>query len=320
MSKGSNRRPKYISEQQFEENWDTIFARKKTPKHAQTKVHRDKTKYTRKIKHSVELFALIGIFCVSILGVSPNIKADDNSIEIKQVNGGDYFALDITQEGWSNIIDFSFDHQNNTVDLFQSGNNNYIGYTDAWGSGYTWGGDLDGQDNEIEIRQKCSFSTCNDNDFQFHIQGNYNNVVFGQGYENNNSLTPSWSYDGTEPGGNFVRLDIHGDYNDFKGSQKQDSSNINHSITANIYGDYNDVFVKQMQNGNKTLNLTLNNDNNDISVVQKKNGAHTATITLSGTYGTNLNLTQTGDTTQTYSLTQTCATVGGCSVTVTQGN
>ena len=42
MSKGSNRRPKYISEQQFEENWDTIFARKKTPKHAQTKVHREK--------------------------------------------------------------------------------------------------------------------------------------------------------------------------------------------------------------------------------------------------------------------------------------
>ena len=33
-----------------------------------------------------------------------------------------------------------------------------------------------------------------------------------------------------------------------------------------------------------------------------------------------LNLTQTGDTNQSYSLTQTCNTVGGCSVSVTQGN
>ena len=75
-----------------------------------------------------------------------------------------------------------------------------------------------------------------------------------------------------------------------------------------------------MQNGNKTLNLTIRNDYNEASIVQKKNGAHTATITLQGTYGTDLNLTQTGDTNQSYSLSQTCNTVGGCSVSVTQGN
>lgn len=248
------------------------------------------------------------------------VNADDNSIDIRQVNSGDNLDLDVTQQGFANTVLFSFDHQNNTIKLIQKGNNNYIGYTDAWGSGYNWGGDLDGQDNDIEIRQRCSFATCNDNDFQFHIQGNYNEVVFGQGYELNNSLTPTWNYDGTEPGGNFVRLDIHGDYNDFKGSQKQDSSSVTHSMTWNIYGDYNDVYSKQMQNANKTLTGTINNDNNTISTVQKKNGAHTANITLSGTYGTTLNLTQTGDTAQSYTLSQTCATVGGCSVSVTQGN
>ena len=75
-----------------------------------------------------------------------------------------------------------------------------------------------------------------------------------------------------------------------------------------------------MQNGDKTLTGTINNDYNTVSTIQKKNGAHTATITLDGTYGTNLTLVQTGTTAQSYTLTQTCNTVGGCTVSVTQGN
>ena len=91
-------------------------------------------------------------------------------------------------------------------------------------------------------------------------------------------------------------------------------------MTWNIYGDYNDVYSKQMQNGDKTLTGTINNDYNTVTTVQKKTGAHTATITLDGTYGTTLNLTQTGSIAQTYTLTQYCNTVGGCTVNVTQGN
>jgi len=246
--------------------------------------------------------------------------SDDNHIHVEQVNGGDNFDLSIDQLGYGNMVRFSFDHQNNTVDLIQKGNNMYIGYTDDWGSGYNWGGDLDGYNNKVEVRQRCSSGSCNDNDFQFHIWGHYNEVVFGQGYENDNSLTPSWNWDGLEPGGNYVRLDIHGDYNKFKGSQKQDSASIEHSLIWNIYGDYNDVYTKQMQNGNKTLTGTINNDYNTVSVVQKKQGAHTATITLGGTEATTLNLTQTGNTNQTYTLQQTCYTTGGCTVNVTQGN
>ena len=75
-----------------------------------------------------------------------------------------------------------------------------------------------------------------------------------------------------------------------------------------------------MQNGNKDLTLTIYNDDNTVAITQKKNGAHNATITLNGTYGTNLSLLQTGDTTQNYTLTQNCVTVGGCSVSVSQGN
>ena len=263
--------------------------------------------------------AIVLTICIAILGWS-FANAGDNHVHIDQVNDGDNFDLSIDQVGYNNKVDFSFNHSNNTIDLLQYGNDNYFGYTDAWGSGYSWGGDIDGVGNDIEVRQKCSTTACNDNDFQLHVWGDNNNVVFGQGYENNNSLTPNWNYDGTEPGGNFVRLDIHGDNNEFKGSQKQDSSSVTHDLIANIYGDDNDVYVRQMQNGNKDLTLTIYNDDNEVTINQKNNGAHNATITLNGTQPTDLSLSQVGNTTQNYTLSQNCITSGGCSVTVTQGN
>ena len=266
------------------------------------------------IKVLLVILILVLLFFVS------ELEADDNHVHVDQVQSGDNFNLAIDQIGHSNLVRFSFNHDNNNVELLQSGNNMYIGYTDAWGSGYNWGGDLDGLNNEVDIRQKCSISSCNDTDFQFHIWGDDNEVVFGQGYENNNSLTPNWSYDNNEPGGNFVRLDIHGDNNLFKGSQKQDSTSVNHDITVNIYADDNDVYVKQMQNGNKDFTMTIYNDDNEVSVVQKNNGAHNATVTLTGTQPTDLSLSQVGNTTQNYSLSQNCITSGGCSISVSQGN
>ena len=89
---------------------------------------------------------------------------------------------------------------------------------------------------------------------------------------------------------------------------------------VNIFGDGNDVYAGQLQNGNKTLNLTIRNDSNDVFINQRDNGAHTATITLTGTHPTDLDLIQRGNTTQSYTLTQNCLTTGGCSVSVTQGN
>ena len=57
-----------------------------------------------------------------------------------------------------------------------------------------------------------------------------------------------------------------------------------------------------------------------MSVQQTGYAAHTGTVTLSGSDPTTLNLTQQGSTAQSYSLSQNCITVGGCSVSVTQGN
>ena len=245
---------------------------------------------------------------------------EHNHIHLDQVANGasDNLNLSIDQIGYENLIRFSFNHNDNTVNLLQLGNKNYIGYTDAWGSGYSWGGDLDGLRNNLDIRQKCSKTSCNDNDFQFHVWGDDNTVKFGQGYSLNDSSTPTWSYDGNEPGGQFVRLDIHGDDNTFIGSQKMDNSAIRHNMTVGIYADDNEVYARQAQNGDKTLTLTIYNDGNDVSVNQRDNGAHTATITLTGTNPTDLFLLQKGNTTQNYSLSQNCLTSGGCTINVTQ--
>ena len=75
-----------------------------------------------------------------------------------------------------------------------------------------------------------------------------------------------------------------------------------------------------MQNGNKDFTMTIYNDDNEVSVVQKNNGAHNATVTLTGTQPTDLSLSQVGNTTQNYSLSQNCITSGGCSISVSQGN
>ena len=47
---------------------------------------------------------------------------------------------------------------------------------------------------------------------------------------------------------------------------------------------------------------------------------HNAQIRIQGSEHTTLNLLQQGNTNQSYSLTQNCYTVGGCTVNVSQGN
>ena len=51
LGKGSKRRPQVVSDKDFQDAWDKIFPRKVTPKHGQSQVHKDKTKYKRKDKY-----------------------------------------------------------------------------------------------------------------------------------------------------------------------------------------------------------------------------------------------------------------------------
>ena len=303
----------------------------------------------RNMKPSDTPLLVVGYFLLGMMMLlSLDAKADDNQVFIGQA--GDNVIIEANQEGYDNKIDldlgiissdssnnifralqdgsdneirFSLDGQSNELAILQEGNNQYIGYASTWGSQYSDGGDILGDSNTFKLWQKCSLSSCNENKIEFRVDGNSNDVTVSQGWfidKNSSSGNLNWSYDGTEPGGNLVRLDIEGDNNNFIGSQKQDSSSVNHNMYVSIYGDNNEVYAGQLQNANKTLNLSIYNDNNEVWIKQRKNGAHSATINLYGSYGTDLYLNQSHNSiAQTYTLTQTCATIGGCSISVTQG-
>ena len=80
------------------------------------------------------LISLISIVSLSAIAG----PTDDNHIHVEQVQSGDNFNLTIDQFGFGNMVRFSANHDNNSLNLLQVGNNMYIGYTDAWGSGYNW--------------------------------------------------------------------------------------------------------------------------------------------------------------------------------------
>ena len=248
-------------------------------------------------------------------------KLKANEIYVSQTGSGNNLNLQISQDGEDNKIDMSIgNHTNNTIEIEQKGDDGYVGYTSLWGSGYNWGGDIDGDNNSLSIKQLCNQApSCGGDRFEFHISGSGNDVDFAQGYhvQNNGTLD---SPDSFEYGGHFVRLDIHGSNNTFLGSQRSNNSGHEHSNVTYIYGSNNDVYTRQESNQDKTLTLTINNSNNDVDIIQKGSATHSATITLNGSYGTDLDLMQQGSTAQSYSLTQSCATVNGCSVAVTQGN
>ena len=252
-----------------------------------------------------------------LIKISISFAFADNVITIDQVTSGSGNSTTVTVEGSDNTVDYSFGGANNTVNIDQKGDNAYVGYTTAWGSGAQWGGDLDGDYNDVDIYQLCNQSPCGGDRFEFHIQGNSNDVDFYQGY----TVTTggSASFDSYEYGGHFTQLDIHGSNNILLGAQRSNNSGHEHSMTVGIYGSNNDVYMRQDSNQDKTMNLTVNNSYNDIDMAQTGNASHSATISISGSYSTNLDLLQQGGTAQTYSLTQSCMTVGGCSVSVTQG-
>ena len=96
------------------------------------------------------LISLISTFFALAAFAGPS---DDNHVHVEQVGSGDNANINITQLGFGNEINFSFAHQNNTFNFLQSGSDNYIGWVCYWGSGKSWGGDVDGYNNNEYIRQ-----------------------------------------------------------------------------------------------------------------------------------------------------------------------
>jgi len=274
-------------------------------------------------KSKILYFGCIVIIIALVFGTQKAIA--DNEIDIDQIAQGDNLTLDLTQQGFNNDIFFSIgDGDNIDIEIYQVGNNHEAGYANdspGWGSGVAWGGDIDYDDQTVKLWQNCTTTTCNKSDIQFHISyGTDNKLWWAQGFEISSRTDTSWAKDSYEGGGHNVTIDIHGSNNEIVGQQRSCSNNQcdGHAARIYLYGDDNSVFGKQKADGGKEFYLIINNDDNTVDYLQDGTGEHNATITLTGTYGTDLDLTQHSNTTQNYTLTQNCVTSGGCSVTITQ--
>lgn len=197
---------------------------------------------------------------------------DDNHIHVEQVGSGDDVNLSITQIGYGNTVNFSFAHASNSFDLTQNGSGNSISWVSYWGSGKSWGGDIDGTGNDETVIQYDGAT------YGRHLWGNDNTV------------------DVYQHGSHTLNLDVHADDTNVESWQEGSGSHYSH---AYFYGTA---------------------DGSSVDLMQKGSANHNSQIRLQGTEPTTLNLLQQGATNQSYSITNDCYTVGGCTVNVTQGN
>jgi hypothetical protein len=219
----------------------------------------------------------------------------------------------------------------NAVTIEQTGNYNKIA-----GIGGTTYSIIDGDSNTLNIKQG---DTLGKNLIEFSITGNTNNVTIWQARDVTNGVQ-----DGSESGGHYAGLDINGNSNTVSIKQgNQGGSNSGHFGLMYITGNNNNMSLKQGMNGEKTAFVTVNGSNNTGSITQwggdhytdlafTGNGhtanvtqqgvtTHKATINLTNAGGaSNVTLLQQGTTAQNINITQQCATLSGCSVSVTQGN
>ena len=148
------------------------------------------------------------------------------------------------------------------------------------------------------------------------VWGDGNNLALGQGWlvDSGGNFTEET---GGEYGGTFAHINVTGDNNNIAMQQTTNQNNTGHEYWLHVEGDDNDIYTKQQGSG-QFINLDIFNDGNDVSIIQKNSGSHDATVKLYGSEPTSISVLQNSWSDQSYSITQTCVTVGGCSVSVTQ--
>ena len=188
-----------------------------------------------------------------------------------------------------------------TVDIEQDGEDHVV-------KPKTTTSKIDGDDVVVVIRQ-----TKHNNVIEYdQITGDSNQIGLFQG-EN----IYGWEQSGTHGNNNNISINVEGKENTVGHQQLHNY----HDVDTDIQGDGNTVWTNQQNYGAKSIDLTINNDNNDVDIDQRNGNtstSHSATVDLDGSYGTTLDVNQSGWAPNSLSLSQNCMTAGGCSVTVTQ--
>ena len=218
----------------------------------------------------------------------------------------------------------------NSVTVEQTGNYNKIA-----GIGGTTYSVIDGDNNTVNIKQG---DTLGKNLIEFSITGNTNNVNIWQSRNPTTGLQ-----DGSESGGHYMGLNVNGSSNTLTLKQSNDGGSASgHFAYVDVTGNTNTGTLNQSGNGEKTFfgivngntnvfnvmqqgsgsyfDLSLTGNGHNVSANQKDAGSHKATINLTNAGGASaVTLVQQGATAQNINITQQCATLSGCSVSVTQG-
>ena len=181
----------------------------------------------------------------------------------------------------------------------------------ASGQGDTVEADIVGDDNLVNITQAGGISY-----LDLSITGNLNTFDSEQ-----DVATGSHGY---------IEATITGNSNDVDILQKGRAvdGTGNKAAILTITGDSNTVDIRQHGLGDKFLDLEITGNDHTASIFQNGAGNHSARVALDGTQPWNFDLTQKGNTSQTYSLPHsmsdgssvsgTCAAVGGCNLTIVQ--
>ena len=218
----------------------------------------------------------------------------------------------------------------NAVTIEQTGNYNKIA-----GLGGTTYSIIDGDSNTVNIKQG---DTLGKNLIEFNVVGNTNTITLWQARNPTTGLQ-----DGQESSGHYMGLNITGNTNTLSLKQSNDGGTTSgHFAYIDITGNNNNGTLKQSGNGEKTFfgvvngntnvfdisqqgtgsffDLSLTGNGHNVTAMQKDAGSHKATVNLTNAGGSStVNLIQQGSTAQNINITQQCATLSGCSVSVTQG-
>ena len=196
-----------------------------------------------------------------------------------------------------------------------------------------------GDNLSLEMTQRSA-----DNYAQLYSTGDYNNIVVRQGVHSDDS------YDGDETGGHEAYWTVNGDFNivgSYQTDENRGGGGGDHHHLANIIeGDNNIAYHTQRGKAGHTGFIEIQGSDNTVDLTQRGNNGqkwadvyltgddHVVDISQTGSQtgsvavdltngGAAYNFTLTQDVTtsaDSFSITGTCATLGGCNVTVNRNN
>ena len=227
-----------------------------------------------------------------------------------------------------NGIKLNIDGDSNTVNIEQSGENNFLIGTD-WSSDAT----ITGNNNTLNIDQGNVSTSGNsgNNGIALDITGNTNTVNIDQGDyasdtgdhriwldidSSTNTINLTQRNDGTATTEHFMSLDLDSSSNIINLQQLNDKT-----LFVDINNSNNTVDINQSGTGEHFLDLNLDTGSyaHDIDISQTGSGDHAARVDLDG-YSVDFDLLQQGSTDQDYNIEMTCGVIAGCTLSTTQGN